>query len=178
MQIPLYGASNPELLFIQTLLRTIHPASHARNHGFCRDRGKPSLHQSDGIPAGANQARLEAIDALFHIVLQGSEQFSRCGWRRRAQIRNEIRYREVCLVPYSGDYRYFRSSDRPRYGFGIEGGQIFRRTAAPRYDDSVDVLRLVEVEKTQGNFRGSLLTLHSGGIKKHGKARMTAACDI
>src|SRR6185369_369771 len=55
-------------------------------------------------------------------------------------ISDEISYRCICFVSYCGDHRYRRVSNRPGDLLGIEGPEIFGRTAATAHDQDVDLV--------------------------------------
>jgi Mg2+ and Co2+ transporter CorA len=70
-------------------------------------------------------------------------------------------------VPHRGDQRNLRSRDRPSQDFVIERRQVFRRTAAARDDDHIDIIVLVEKAHSCRHLVRSRIALHLGRIDQH-----------
>ena len=74
----------------------------------------------------------DAIDVREELVLAADDELGGGRRRRRAQVRDEVRDREIGFVADAGDDRDRRCDDRPRQDLFVERPQILERPAAAR----------------------------------------------
>lgn len=134
------------------------------------------LHEA--VAGGAQESMVEGLHAIRDIVQGGSDEFSGGGRGGRAQVRNEVGNGEVGLVTDSGDYWQLGAGDCIGEKFGVEGREVFERSAATGDDNEVDFTGAVEICDACGYFGRCGFTLNQRGIQQHVQACMASIDDV
>src|SRR5436305_6117753 len=77
----------------------------------------------------------EPIDPAAELVLRRDHHLGRRGRGRRAEVRHEVRNRDVDLMADGGDNRHWRGHDRPGHALLVERPEILDRSASATDDD-------------------------------------------
>src|SRR5205085_11617183 len=84
------------------------------------------------------QTQRQFIHAPVEFDRSRHNQFCRCTWCRRAQVRHEISNSEINFVPDRRNNRNERRRDRTRNNFLVKLPQILNAAAATSDDDQIE----------------------------------------
>ena len=126
---------------IEALIQAVEQGSDAR-FGAAHGKAREPLARLEQLKTrGALQPMRLRGQMLGDFVLGFGDQFG-CGRRRgRAQVGDEVRDGEVGLMPDGGNHRKSARCNGARDALAVEGGQIFKGTAAAGQYDEVDEMR-------------------------------------
>ena len=114
----------------------------------------------------------EQLGLVRHDKLRGG------GRRRRSNVRHEVRYGVVGLVPYGTHDRHTALEDRPRHVLLVEGPEVFQRAATARDDGHVDVIESFQRVERRNDGADSLIALHQGRRQHKLHGRVTAGRHV
>jgi len=130
------------------------------------------------IARGAEEALIGGLNAVGDVVQRGGDELGGCGRRGRPEIGDKIGDGEVGFVADGGDDGQFGVEDHFGEEFGIEGSEVFKRSAATRDNNEVDLAGAVEVRDAGGDLSGSGFALDNGRVEQDVEAGMAAVDDV
>ena len=163
---------------VDALLAPAQLVAFTDEDGFNTDLGEGVRGLHEAIARGAEKALIEGVDAVGDVVKGGGDEFGGGGRCRGAEVGDEVCDGEVGLVSNGRDDGEFRVEDGIGKEFGVEGGEVFERTAAAGDDDDVDGAAAVEVRDAGGDFGGSGFALDERGVEQDVKAGVAAIDDV
>src|SRR5579885_1529998 len=134
--------------------------------------------QRDAIPGPLLELVLISNDLVEQLISSANHELGGGGGRWRAQIGDEIRDSEVCLVADRGDDRRLTGGDGPGDRFFIEGPEILERSAAARQDDDLGPSGAAEVLDAATYLVHGSFALDESGIDPDVKAREPSRKDV
>src|SRR5260221_10395378 len=112
---------------------------------------------------------------LVEFAARLDDELRRRGWRGSADIGDKISDGEVGFVADAGNYRNGGRGDGARYGFFVEGPQVFHGAAATREEEHIHEFLLVEKLQCFDDFSGGAFPLNAHGIERQMDVRKAPA---
>ncbi len=126
---------------IEPLLEPVQQRGHARFGAADGQMRQPLAGLQELEARGAFQAMRLRCEMLGDLVLGLGDELGCGGGRGRAQVGDKVRDGEVGFVSDRGNDGQPRRSNGARDLLAVEGGKIFKRTAAAGEHDEVDEIR-------------------------------------
>ncbi len=175
LDAPFEGAAQARLELVEPLraLAQLHAGVTALQP--VRQHREVPLLRSDSAPRHVAELLLAAGEALGPLALVRNGELGRLGGRRRAQVRDEVRDREVDLVPDADDDGQLQCGDRARDDFFVERPKVFERAAAASQDQHVAVRAPIGERERSRDLVGRAGALHGCRVDQHGRRRKPPA---
>ena len=130
---------------------------------------RPRLHQAEADRA--RQPGRQSLDAVLDAMLRRRDQLRCRRRRRRPEVSDKVRNREVGLVPNGGDDRQIAGGNGSGEKLVVECGEIFNGAAATGDQDQVGAFRVGVEPPDPGDHRlRAGVALHDGGIDEQVQA--------
>ena len=154
------GRLQPEGKVVHPLLHAVQQGVHAAFRSTDGKAGEALAGLQELETGCAIQTPVEVLHALGDLMLRLGDQLGRGRGCGSAQVSDKVGDGEVGLVAHGGNHGETARGDRARHPLGVEGGQIFERSAAAREDDQIGQARGVDHLDRGFDLGRRLLALH------------------
>jgi len=177
------GGFETECEVVEALGGAAQERGHARLGTVCGQAGEALA----GIEKLKADGAIEPVglvgEVLGDLVLDLGDELSGGGGRGGAEVGDKVGDGEVGFMADGGNDGEGGCGDGASDALGVEGGEVFKRSAAAGEDDDVDVedagdAGRVEQGDRRFNFGRSLVALHGDGEEEDVEAGMAAGDDV